>query len=62
MQLKGNFNDFTAGVRAGGILGGAMKAITSPMHVPVARLFGEEPPADGRDVCRSPQAWRPLDK
>ena len=60
VEIKGGFSDFSTGAQPGGILGGAMKAITSPLHVPMVRLFGEEPPADGRDVCASPKDWRPL--
>ena len=60
VEIKGSFSDFSTGVQTGGLFGGAMKALISPLHVPLVRLFSKEPPADGGDVCPLPQTWRPL--
>ncbi len=51
MQVNGKFADFGVGVQPGGLAGTVISFITSPLHVPVRRLFGQKLPADGADVC-----------
>jgi uncharacterized protein involved in outer membrane biogenesis len=51
MEVNGHFADFGVGVQPGGLVGTTVRFITSPVHVPVRRLFGKKLPADGADVC-----------
>jgi uncharacterized protein involved in outer membrane biogenesis len=51
VEVNGNFADFGVGIQAGGLVGTAIRFITSPLHVPFRRLAGEKLPADGADVC-----------
>ncbi len=51
LQVQGKFSDIGLGVATGGIVGTTIKFITSPVHVPLQKLFKQELPADGNDVC-----------
>lgn len=51
IEVSGGFADFHAGLASGGLLGTAVFFVTSPLHVPLRRLFGDELPADGCDIC-----------
>jgi uncharacterized protein involved in outer membrane biogenesis len=52
--VKGKFSDFKLGIVPGGLLGTSVRFITSPIHVPIARLAGISLPKDGSDVCGMP--------
>jgi uncharacterized protein involved in outer membrane biogenesis len=52
--VKGKFSDFKLGIVPGGLLGTSVRFITSPIHVPIARLSGISLPKDGSDVCGMP--------
>ena len=54
IEVKGKIADFNIGVAPGGLIGTSIRFITSPLHVPLRRLFGENLPPDGSDVCESP--------
>jgi len=54
MEAKGKIKDFKIGVAPGGLIGTSIRFITSPLHVPVRRLFSEDLPSEGSDVCESP--------
>jgi uncharacterized protein involved in outer membrane biogenesis len=54
IKVKGRLSDFGIGITAGGLIGTAVKFMTSPLHVPLRRLAGEGLPADGGDVCGMP--------
>jgi uncharacterized protein involved in outer membrane biogenesis len=51
LEVTGEFSDFGVGVQTGGIVGTAVRFLTSPIHVPLRRLVGKGLPADGEDVC-----------
>ena len=50
-QVSGEFTDFDMGIQPGGMIGTTLSWITSPLHVPLRKLVGDELPADGGDVC-----------
>jgi uncharacterized protein involved in outer membrane biogenesis len=52
IELSGNFNDFSVGVRPLDVLETVGQLATSVVWVPLQMLFGKETPADGRDVCK----------
>ena len=52
VEAKGKFSDFKTGVAPGGVLGTGIRFISSPLHVPVRRLFSEDLPSEGYDVCK----------
>lgn len=51
VEIKGNFDDVKVGVAGGGILGSAVRFVTSPVFTPLKRIVTKEIPADGSDVC-----------
>jgi hypothetical protein len=51
IQVKGTFTDYQIGVQAGGLIGTALRFITSPVVVPIQRVFTERAPADGKAAC-----------
>ena len=52
--VQGSFSDFDMGAVPGGIAGTALKFVTSPLHVPLRRLFKGTLPEDGSDICGMP--------
>ncbi len=51
IQVKGTFTDYKIGVQPGGLIGTAFRFITSPVIVPIQRVFTERAPADGKAAC-----------
>ncbi len=51
IEVKGKIDDFKIGVAPGGLIGTSIRFITSPLHVPLRRLFSEDLPPGGGDVC-----------
>ena len=51
IEVKGKIDDFKIGVAPGGVIGTSIRFITSPLHVPLRRLFSEDLPPGGGDVC-----------
>lgn len=51
IEIRGSFDDFKAGLAPGGFLGTAVYFITSPVHVPLRRLFSSDLSEDGCDIC-----------
>jgi hypothetical protein len=51
IQVKGTFNNYKIDVQPGGIIGTAFRFITSPVVVPIQRIFTERAPADGKAAC-----------
>ncbi len=51
VEVRGHFADFGVGIQAGGLFGTTIRFITSPVTVPLRRLFGKDLPGDGGDVC-----------
>ena len=55
VKVHGNFDDFGVGVSKVRAARSAISFITSPIHVPIRRVFRKEVPADGRQACEL--AW-----
>jgi uncharacterized protein involved in outer membrane biogenesis len=51
IQVKGTFTDYNIGVKPGGLIGTAVRFITSPVIVPIQRAFTEKVAADGKAAC-----------
>jgi uncharacterized protein involved in outer membrane biogenesis len=51
IQVKGTFTNYKVGVQPGGLVGTALRFITSPVIVPIQRVFTERAPADGKAAC-----------
>jgi uncharacterized protein involved in outer membrane biogenesis len=51
IQVKGTFTDYKIGMQPGGLIGTAIRFITSPLVVPIQRIFTEGATADGRAAC-----------
>lgn len=51
IEVSGNFDDFSVGVRAGDVLETVGQLSTSVIWVPLQMMFGKAIPADGLDVC-----------
>ena len=51
IQVKGTFTDYKMGLQPGGLIGTAIRFITSPIVVPIERIFTEGATADGRAAC-----------
>ena len=54
LGVQGHFSEFNVGVVKGGLAGTAVEFVTSPLHVPLRRVFSTNLPEDGRDVCDLP--------
>jgi hypothetical protein len=55
VKVHGSFDDFGVGVSKVRAARSAISFVTSPIHVPVRRVFRKEVPADGRQACEL--AW-----
>jgi uncharacterized protein involved in outer membrane biogenesis len=51
IEVKGTFTDYKIGVKPGGLIGTAVRFITSPVVVPIQRMFTEKVAADGKAAC-----------
>lgn len=60
IHISGTFDQASAGVSPGGLVGSVINFATSPVFAPLRRLFGDTLPEAGKDVCRSPQTWPPV--
>jgi uncharacterized protein involved in outer membrane biogenesis len=54
MEVNGTFSDFGVGIDTGGLIGTAVRFVTSPFVTPLLKMTGKELPADGADVCSFP--------
>ncbi len=52
IEVSGSFSDFSIGPNAGDVLQTVVRLATSIVWVPLKKLFGDRPPADGSDVCQ----------
>jgi len=55
IKVKGKFDDFDFKVGMMRMTGQVISFVTSPIHVPIQRLFTKEAPADGLEACEA--AW-----
>jgi len=55
IRVTGKFDDFELKIGALPMAGKVISFITSPLHVPVRRIFTEDAPADGVSACKA--AW-----
>ncbi len=55
VKVQGSFEDFGLGVNPLRLTGSVISFITSPLHVPIRRVFREKVPTDGREACEL--AW-----
>jgi uncharacterized protein involved in outer membrane biogenesis len=51
IKVDGTFADFKVGVKPGGLVGTAIRFITSPIHVPIRRLTKDKIPPDDKAAC-----------
>ena len=56
IKVSGRFDNFGVGINMVRLTGTVASFITSPVHVPLRRLFSQEIPADGREACLA--AWK----
>ncbi len=56
IQVKGNLDDFGLKIGVLRMVGQVVSFITSPVHVPIRRVFTEDSPEDGVEACT--YAWR----
>jgi hypothetical protein len=56
LAVKGEFDDFRIGTRAGALSLGstAVRFAISPVTTPIKRLFRDDLPEDGADICALP--------
>ncbi len=55
IKVQGRFEDFAIGINKLRLTTSLASFVTSPLHVPLRRLFVGERPADGKEACRA--AW-----
>ena len=55
MKVQGSFEDFGVAVNPLRLTGSVISFVTSPLHVPIRRVFRKKVPADGREACEL--AW-----
>ena len=55
IKVDGTFEDFGFGIGLTRLTGAVFSFVTSPLHVPIRRVFVDEVPEDGEEACR--QAW-----
>ena len=62
IEVKGTFTDYKIGIKPGGLIGTAVRFITSPVVVPIQRAFTERAPADGKAACTAAMHRKPKEK
>ena len=55
IKVKGRFDDFGIKIGVLRMTGQILSFITSPIHVPIRRIFTDEEPTDGVEACKA--AW-----
>jgi AsmA family protein len=56
IKVKGSFADFGIGINPVRLTGSVLRFVTSPVLVPLHRLFSTDQPADGEVACAA--AWQ----
>ena len=62
ISIEGAFDDFGMGIGLSRITGAVFSFITSPLHVPIRRVFTAEVPRDGVEACKAAWALTEEDK
>ncbi|NOQ45746.1 MAG: hypothetical protein GQ559_03600, partial [Desulfobulbaceae bacterium] len=55
VKVSGKFDDFGIGINVVRLTGTVTSFVTSPVHVPLRRIFAKKRPEDGKEACR--EAW-----
>jgi len=55
VKVSGKFDDFGIGINVVRLTGTVASFVTSPLHVPLRRIFAKKRPEDGKEACQ--QAW-----
>lgn len=55
IKVQGSFEDFGLGINPLSLTGSVISFVTSPVHVPLRRVFKKKLPADGKEACEI--AW-----
>jgi len=55
VKVHGTFEDFGLGINPLRLTGSVISFVTSPLHVPIRRVFKQSIPEDGREACEL--AW-----
>jgi hypothetical protein len=56
VKVSGKFDDFGIGINVVRLTGTVASFVTSPVHVPLRRIFAKKRPEDGKEACM--QAWQ----
>ena len=59
IRVSGRFDDYTIGADAGDVVATGVRLLTSLLWVPLSKLAGSAPAADGADVCAGTGATLP---
>ena len=51
IHVRGNFDDLSLRIRPLDLIGSYASFILSPLHAPMRRIFGEQIPEDGSEIC-----------
>ena len=55
IKVDGTFDDFNFGIGLARLTSAVFSFITSPVHVPIRRVFTDDIPEDGKEACL--KAW-----
>ncbi len=56
VKVSGKFDDFGIGINVVRLTGTVASFISSPVHVPLRRIFAQKKPEDGKEACK--EAWQ----
>jgi uncharacterized protein involved in outer membrane biogenesis len=56
VKISGKFDDFGIGINVVRLTGTVASFVTSPVHVPLRRIFAKKRPEDGKEACM--EAWQ----
>jgi hypothetical protein len=62
IKMSGKFDDFGVKINVIRLAGTTVSFVTSPLHVPLRRIFAREIPEDGREACLEAWSKRNIEK